>query len=361
MTSEHLPRPDCLHFRGDVPCRRRKVCWDCDEFAPVPRRALVIKFGAPGDALRTTPLLARLRREGFGEITWICDEASREVLSLAVNIDRLLVFGAETTTLLAVERFDTVFSLDKAPAAAALAMTARAAEKRGFGLNESGRLIALDRRSGYALRLGMDDDLKFRGNRKTVPRILFEMSGYDYAGEEYELDLGALADRPTETREGRLVALNIGVGGRWPTKAWPDDCWVALARRVRDGGDTPVFVGGEAERGLLANFAARAEVESIPPAAVRIFAETLARADAVVSGDSFGLHVALAVRTPVIGLFCSTSAHEIEWFGRGEAVVSGEGPCYNARCGRWPGCMRKIAPEEVYRRLKARLGPSPCD
>jgi len=69
-------RSDCFYFKGETPCDKDRVCWDCDEFQSIPRRALVIKFGAAGDALRTTPLLSRLRKEGYGDITWICDESS---------------------------------------------------------------------------------------------------------------------------------------------------------------------------------------------------------------------------------------------------------------------------------------------
>ncbi|MEK8023103.1 MAG: glycosyltransferase family 9 protein [Candidatus Hydrogenedentota bacterium] len=335
---------------------KRKVCWDCDEFSPLRRRALIVKFGAPGDALRTTPVLSRLRAEGYDDITWICDKASREVLSLARNIDRLVVFGPEAMALAMTEDFDTVFSLDKAPEALAIAMLARSDDKRGFARMKSGRLTVFDENSNYALRLGIDDDLKFRENRKTVPEIIFEMAGFDYAGEEYELEIPSLSSAPVNAPRGRVIALNIGVGPRWPSKAWPDDCWIELAGLLRRTEFRPVFVGGESERDLLENYAGRAGAQSLPPASLGIFAETLATSAGVVTCDSLAMHVALAVKTPTIGLFCSTTPAEIEWFGRGEAIRSGKGPCYQGACSRWPGCMRDIRPEAVMERLMQRVG-----
>ncbi len=59
--------PDCRHFRGDLPCRPNKehgyVCHNCSVYAPVQQRVLVVKLGAIGDVIRTTPLLRRLRQE----------------------------------------------------------------------------------------------------------------------------------------------------------------------------------------------------------------------------------------------------------------------------------------------------------
>ena len=65
--SDTVVHPDCRHFRGDLPCRPNKtddyVCDGCPVYAPVTQRILIIKLGAIGDVIRTTPLLRRLRAE----------------------------------------------------------------------------------------------------------------------------------------------------------------------------------------------------------------------------------------------------------------------------------------------------------
>jgi ADP-heptose:LPS heptosyltransferase len=78
-----------------------------------------------------------------------------------------------------------------------------------------------------------------------------------------------------------------------------------------------------------------------------MFAAALAEAACVVCADSLALHLALAVGTPVVGIFCPTSAAEIEFYRSGEAVASGVGPCYKGDCPRWPGCMESITVERV--------------
>jgi heptosyltransferase-2 len=69
-------RPDCRFYRGDLPCRPNKehgyMCGDCPVYEPVTKRILLIKLGAIGDVIRTTPLLRRLRQEYPScYITWL--------------------------------------------------------------------------------------------------------------------------------------------------------------------------------------------------------------------------------------------------------------------------------------------------
>jgi heptosyltransferase-2 len=63
---------DCRWFRGDVPCKPHKQfgvhCVDeqgrsCEHYDRLTSRILIIKLGAIGDVIRTTPLLHRLKHE----------------------------------------------------------------------------------------------------------------------------------------------------------------------------------------------------------------------------------------------------------------------------------------------------------
>lgn len=323
------------------------------------RRVLLVKFGAPGDALRTTPLVRRLKADG-AHVTWICDAPSREVVEAAGLADRLLVADETTAARLDDDAFDAVLSLDEDPLAVAIAARARAPEKRGLGRAEGGALVPLTPAAAYMVRLTRDDDLKFRENRKTVPEIQFEACGLSFAGERYAFELRD--DDRAEARRalagaraaGRpLVCLHVGCGRRWPTKAWTVDRFAALARALDAGGATAVVAAGPDERDLVEEVVWRAarRAVALPPLPVRAFAAALLGAEALVAADSLALHLALAVGRPVVGLFCATSAAEIEWYGLGEAVVAGGGPCYKARCVKWPGCMERITAEAVLEAL----------
>lgn len=318
-----------------------------------PRRILIVKRGAMGDALRTTPLLRAHKANGPCEITWIADADSCEVLSRARHLDRLLPFDEASAAALCRESFHRVESLDKDPAACALSMLVPARERTGFALAPSGRVVARDARCDETLRLGLDDDFKFRANEKTVPQLTLEVSGFPFRGEPYDFaprdDEAAAAERIAAGLPRPFAALNVGAGPRWPTKAWPEPCWAELGRILAARGLAPVLVGGSAERPAIERLS-RAEPalsDGGGPYSVGVFAALLSRAACVVTGDTLALHLALAAGVPVVALFCSTTPREICFYGRGEALASPEGPCYKADCPRYPACFAKVTPEAV--------------
>jgi len=59
--------PDCKHFRGDLPCKPHKEfdvhCESCEYYDKKSEKVLIIKLGAIGDVIRTTPLVEKIRKE----------------------------------------------------------------------------------------------------------------------------------------------------------------------------------------------------------------------------------------------------------------------------------------------------------
>ena len=63
---------DCRYFRGDIPCKPNKNYGvhcidekgiDCNYYAHVKEKILIIKLGAIGDVIRTTPLLEPIKKQ----------------------------------------------------------------------------------------------------------------------------------------------------------------------------------------------------------------------------------------------------------------------------------------------------------
>ncbi len=72
--------------------------------------------------------------------------------------------------------------------------------------------------------------------------------------------------------------------------------------------------------------------------------------DAIVTGDTAPMHIAISMKKPVVALFGPTSDREIEMYGRGIKIVpkidcTG---CYRTKCDKKPNCMDLISVEEVY-------------
>jgi heptosyltransferase-2 len=79
------------------------------------------------------------------------------------------------------------------------------------------------------------------------------------------------------------------------------------------------------------------------------FSAIVASLDALVTGDTMALHVAIAMGVPVVAIFGPTVPSEIAIYGPGRKVVSSAdcAPCYRRSCDVSPSCMDAISVEEV--------------
>jgi heptosyltransferase-2 len=357
-------RTDCRYFEGERPCVHKRECDGCDLYSPQGRRILVLKIGAIGDVLRTTPLLMPLvaTAEDPVHVTWLVGEATRPLLEGHPRIDRLLTPGFETSERLGAEHFDLVLSLDKDPYSTALASRVAARERRGFGRDRDGALVPLHTAAQYAYDLGLSDELKFRENEKTYQEIVFDVCEVPWDGQEY--DVPSIHDGRESARallaaaglggtDGPLVGFNTGAGQVFANKAWTIEHYVELARRLATEGCRVALLGGRDESERNARIAARADgcaVETGTDHSLVDFAGLVGCCDVVVTGDTLGLHLAIAAEVPVVVLFGSTCPQEIELYGRGEKVVTPVAchPCYLRECDITPSCQESISVDTVH-------------
>ena len=220
-------------------------------------RVLIIKLAAMGDVLRTTPLLTPLKEKyPSSHITWVVDRASYDLLKRNKKIDRLLEFNPDNRMQLEVEEFDLLLGLDKDPRAAALSVRVKAREKKGFGLSAFGNIFPLNPESQYAFELGINDELKFKHNKKSYQEIIFEAVGFQYRSEPYQLDVepeeaeyavGVL--KQAGVREGSLlVGICPGAGPLFANKGWTVEGYAALIDALNKiKGVQVILLGGQAE------------------------------------------------------------------------------------------------------------------
>ncbi len=366
MKISTLVRPDCVHFKGEKPCKFRRVCDGCPEFKAFGPEVLVIKCRAQGDVLRTTPVLTGLRRkhpEAF--ITWVVDAETVDLLRPIPLIDRVLPLDAETIAALQVQEFDAVYSLDKDPGLTALATLVRAPRKYGYTLNAHGNLESFTPAAAYSLRLGVDDELKFRLNKKSYQEMIYEAAELDWRGDDYVFVLPEAAKakaaayfKARRVPAGRPnVGLNTGAGAKFTTKQWPEAHFLKLIRLLKRELKANVFLlGGPREKDLNRRLAARAGTPVFDTGtgnSLLDFAGFLDRMDAVVCSDTLAMHIALALKKKTVILFGPTCPQEIETYGRGVKLFAGAdcAPCYKQTCPD-PICMKAIAPEEVVQALR---------
>jgi hypothetical protein len=108
-------KSDCLHFKGHIPCKPHKEhgyhCKECVAYAPVSKRILIIKLGAIGDVIRTTPLVVKYKSLYPNcKITWLT--WTPDILP-ASQIDEILKWDYNSILYTQQGTWDIAINLDK--------------------------------------------------------------------------------------------------------------------------------------------------------------------------------------------------------------------------------------------------------
>jgi heptosyltransferase II len=255
---------------------------------------LIIKLGATGDVVRTTPLLHRFG----GETTWITAAGNAALLESLQ--DNVRPFSWEDRERALDRHYDLAVNLEDTVDVAQFLKAVKCGEIFGAyaELDNSLRYTENARRwfdlsliSSYAREQA--DRLKFL-NRQSYQEMIFDGLGLQFLGEQY------LLPEPIETELVGDVAIAAEAGHVWPMKKW------AYYRDLKQGLE---------EEGFTVN---------VLPTRSSLL-EHLADVQnhrCLVSGDSLPMHFALGTRTPCVTLFTCTSPWEIYDYGIQTKIVS---------------------------------------
>lgn len=148
----------------------------------------------------------------------------------------------------------------------------------------------------------------------------------------------------------------------WPSKRYPAERWIEIGRALHARtGEQVLWSWGPGEEADVAALAARAGSGNRPAFPTRLpqLAALVARARLVVGGDSAPLHLAVACRTPVVGLFGPTDPGRTGPLDPADGVVRRVLPCSHCHARRCPlgtrECLESIQPESVVEAVIARL------
>jgi ADP-heptose:LPS heptosyltransferase len=344
---------DCRHFLGDRPCRPHKEegvhCAGCPRYERLDGRILIIKLGAIGDVIRTTPLLRRLAKTHPGHaVHWLTH--TPEILP--PQVDRAFRFVPEHLEVLKATKYDLLINLDKDAEACCLAESIHAGRKRGFGWSGS-NCRPFDRLGRHKWLTGLFDD-ENRKNGKSYPREVFEISGFTFAGEEYLLPKPAAAGgRKWKIPAGRgVIGLNTGCGGRWTTRLWPEPMWVKLAKDLKKEGFTPLLLGGEQENAKNIRIAQLSKARYLGHFDLLTFISLMNECDLVVTSVTMGLHIAIGLGKKIVLFNNIFNAAEFELYGRGVILEPDLACqcCFKSECGL--PCMERIPVERVLASVK---------
>ena len=343
------------------------------------KRVLILRDCCLGDLLMATPLIRALRE------TWP-----------GVEVDVAVGPWARA-------------ALDGHPGVHALVPDPKLWKRRGRPLWGSLRGLWQLRARGYdatfTLEVGFQPSLlawltgaprrfgyRFQGRRVLHTDVVERHVNDRYEGEAH-LELAGLAgaeargaeleypvsDAAAEAARVRLEAAGLTPGGYvaflpgggtnpgtvMPEKRWPASRYGELAQLVRQHHDLPVLLlgggGDQAACQAIAASAGEGVHDWCPAGSVPESAALLSAAAAAVANDSFGMHLAAAVGTPVVALFGPTDPATVA--PRGEhvrVITSPVPPCYKQILGTFEhvharDAMFEISLEEVADALSEAL------
>ncbi len=338
-------------------------------------RALVVRLSSIGDVVHTLPALAALHGHGW-EVDWLVESPGLPLVEGNPLVTRTLALPKAKALSLSLLR-QTCSSLRKSPADVALDFQGLWKSAFWARLSGAGRIV------GYR-----------RSERKEGLSALLlteSVHGQPDATHVIDKNLGLLAPlgivasgcrefplpNPPAARasvDDGLAALGLrdfailNPGGGWAGKLWPAEAFGALARELGARGLPCLVSWGPGEEGLADRVVAASQgaARRSFPTSLLEYLELARRARLVVAGDTGPLHLACAVKTPVVALFGPTDPARNGPFASTDRVIRRVppcAPCYRRGCSVHAQVMAEIPVEEVAaaaeRRLAtAREGPS---
>ncbi|TAK51041.1 MAG: lipopolysaccharide heptosyltransferase family protein, partial [Bacteroidetes bacterium] len=307
--------PDCKHFTGYKPCFPGTNCLDeCVEPQPRGTKILIINLEAMGNVLVTTSLLPAIKQKyKQSTIYWITLKNAYRLLDNNPLIDKVLIWEPESWLKLQTLQFDIVMNIDKSQQAGAFIMSLQAKKKLGYGLNKDGVIIPLNKEAEYNYRLGLDDNLKFRINQKPNTQLLIEAMGLKWQRDEYILNLTEeellfsnnykqqnLKSQISNPKSHTIVGFNTGCSLLYPNKKMTIDQHVVLINELSKKKDLMlVLLGGPEDTERNAEIVRRVGDKVISTPTTEGLRKGICFeqiCDVVISGDSFGMHVAIALK-----------------------------------------------------------------
>jgi heptosyltransferase-2 len=169
---------------------------------------------------------------------------------------------------------------------------------------------------------------------------------------EGEREAGRAALEPLGSRPAVALIPGAHYG---PTKRWPLDRYLDLARRLLACRYGVVWIGGPEERGVLTDKMKEPldpvySLDLMGSLELRSSAAVLSHCRAAVANDSGGMHVADAAGCPTLGLFGSTDPR---WTGPGAASRTARhpvdcSPCFRASCPYGLECWTGLSTPAVW-------------
>ncbi len=319
---------------------------------------LIIKLGALGDVALALPLIEQLVRHHRGaRVTLLTSPEYGELAGSLPGLD-VVTFARRgvipMTRLLAWllrQPFDVVYDLQGSSRSRIMTLLTRADLRAGPRQSlaythapapETGFVHAFERFNAVLAAAGAGTakpGMRLSGDAATRTRVRHWLQQQD------------LVDRS-------LVLMHAGGSPAWPSKRWPEQHFVELAKTLSRQNITVVWLGGEAERDMNRRLAGTVGVDATDVFRLVDLVALAAHARFVLGNDSGPMHLLSLAGVPVYALFGPTDWRRSHALGQQDHVLWNPvacSPCHLPVCPpqRAHACLAGLAPQAVLARIEA--------
>jgi heptosyltransferase-2 len=337
-----------------------------------PKRILIIQTAFLGDVILSTPLIKALR-ELFPDsfISFLLIPETKKVLGNNPYLNEVLVYdkrnkkGAIQFFRMVDKIKERAFDLAVIPhrsfRSALLAYLSRIPKRIGFD-NSAGSFLFTNK-------------VNYRKNVHEIERNLSLLSEFDYHPSDTYPKIFPSSDdfsyvrkllRDSDIHEDEKI-VGIAPGSVWATKRWILQRFAQVADLLQQkAGVKVVFLGSEEDEELCKQIAGQMKTPSTilaGKADILQSAAIISLCRVILSNDSAPVHIASAMKRPVVAIFGSTIPEfGFAPYGEGHVVIQKKMEC--RPCGihgkqKCPqkhfNCMREITAQEVYEAVLSRL------
>lgn len=337
------------------------------------RKILVIKLGAMGDLILVVPSLRMLRqRFPDASITLLVDRKLAPIVAPCPYLDDMilverkklsnLLYLLKTARRIRQEGFDISVDLHNNKWTHLLAYLGGAVQRFGFARGRWGFLL---NRPDRTFEVG---DTPLRHQFRVLSKAgvqkfddALELWPKAESLEKAKELIGSL--KPKE--KTRLIGFVMGSSLHWPSKRWPPEHFLSLAKRLLEKQDARILLIGSPGEELLGepfsplsekkvlNLIGKTPLEDLPAVFKQLHL--------VVTGDTAPLHIAAAMNVPVVALFGPTDSKRHLPPGKKIVALSHHlacQPCYDGVCKEKDpiACLKHISVEEVFETCQRLLG-----
>lgn len=332
-----------------------------------PRTVLIVRLGSLGDLVHVLPAAAALRDAWpEAQIDWLVEPSHAALLDLVPVLSNVRVLQGRsvagwlaTRRELRAEAYDLAIDFQGLVKSAALAWLSGARQVTGF---DTAGLREPSARWFYTRQHAVGEGRHVVEKNLALARAVTGVAPGESPACRFPLQLqpSLAADQVRAYAGGPFVLLNPGAA--WPNKRWTPDRFGEVARRVRQQFGWPsVVLWGPGEHDLGGSIVRAAGDAALlaPETTLNDVLALASEARLMVSGDTGPVHLAGAVRCPIVALFGPTTPDRNgPWDDRDVSISRyGDCACHYQRACRRPAqwCLESIGVDDVMAAIARRV------